>query len=73
MPYNTSNSRLDDKNSKRNQVSVCTITCKLLVVFSNKTAMVVLERSPEFLALEALLLSIMESFEQYMYKEHGVL
>ena len=32
--------------------------------------MVALELSPEFLALEALLLRLVESFEQY--KEHGV-
>ena len=36
----------------------------------NKRAMVALELSPEFLALQALLLSIVESFKQY--KEHGV-
>ena len=33
--------------------------------------MVALECSPEFLALETLLFSIVKSFEQY--KEHGML
>ena len=43
---------------------------RVTMVIINKRAVVALEHSPEFLALEALLLHIIKSFEQY--KENRV-